>query len=66
MKQIFDDNGLRYLELEFLMEWFLDEDDERRAASDAIRELLLVRRASSAHTTSRSATSPARPASSRS
>jgi sugar phosphate isomerase/epimerase len=41
MKRVFDDNGLRYLELEFLMDWFLDEDDERRRASDEIRELLL-------------------------
>ena len=41
MKRIFDAAGLRYLELEFLMEWFLDPADERRAASDAIRELLL-------------------------
>ena len=41
MKQVFDDNGLRHLELEFLMDWFLDEDDERRRASDEIRELLL-------------------------
>ena len=32
MRQIFDDNGLRYLELEFLMDWFLDPDDERRQA----------------------------------
>jgi sugar phosphate isomerase/epimerase len=40
MKEVFDDNGLRYLELEFLMDWFLDEDDERRQGSDAIRELL--------------------------
>ena len=40
MKEVFDDNGLRYLELEFLMDWFLDEDDERRQASDEIRELL--------------------------
>jgi sugar phosphate isomerase/epimerase len=40
LKQIFDDSGLRYLELEFLMDWFLDEDDERRQASDRIRELL--------------------------
>ena len=41
LKQVFDANGLRYLELEFLMEWFLDESDERRRASDATRELLL-------------------------
>ena len=40
MKETFDDSGLRYLELEFLMDWFLDEDDERRQASDEIRELL--------------------------
>jgi sugar phosphate isomerase/epimerase len=40
MKQAFDDNGLRYLELEFLMDWFLDADDERRRASDEIRALL--------------------------
>ncbi|MFZ1880318.1 MAG: sugar phosphate isomerase/epimerase [Gaiellaceae bacterium] len=40
MKQDFDDNGLQYLELEFLMEWFLDPGDERRRASDAIRALL--------------------------
>ena len=40
MKEAFDDNGLRYLELEFLMDWFLDEDDERRQASDTIRALL--------------------------
>jgi sugar phosphate isomerase/epimerase len=41
MRRIFDDNGLRHIELEFLMDWFLDEDDERRRASDEIRELLL-------------------------
>jgi sugar phosphate isomerase/epimerase len=41
MKQVFDDNGLRHLELEFLMDWFLDENDERRGASDQMRELLL-------------------------
>jgi sugar phosphate isomerase/epimerase len=40
VKQIFDDNGLLHLELEFLMDWFLDSDDERRRASDEIRELL--------------------------
>jgi sugar phosphate isomerase/epimerase len=40
MKHAFDDNGLRYLELEFLMDWFLDADDERRRASDEIRALL--------------------------
>ncbi len=40
MKQVFDDSGLRYLELEFLMDWFLDADDERRPASDKMRALL--------------------------
>jgi sugar phosphate isomerase/epimerase len=40
MKRAFDDNGLRYLELEFLMDWFLDPGDDRRRASDLIRTLL--------------------------
>jgi sugar phosphate isomerase/epimerase len=40
MKEIFDANGLRHLELEFLQDWFLDSDDERRQASDEIRTLL--------------------------
>ena len=40
MKDVFDANGLAYLELEFLMDWFLDPDDERRQASDKIRTLL--------------------------
>jgi sugar phosphate isomerase/epimerase len=40
LKRAFDDNGLRYLELEFLMDWFLDPGDERRRASDKIRKLL--------------------------
>jgi sugar phosphate isomerase/epimerase len=40
MKKIFDDNGLRNLELEFIMDWFLDPGDERRAASDKVRKLL--------------------------
>src|SRR4249919_802995 len=40
MKRAFDDNGLRHFELEFLMDWFLDSDDERRRASDETRELL--------------------------
>ena len=38
--QLFDDNGLRYLELEFLGDWFLDPGDERRKASDERRALL--------------------------
>ena len=40
LKQIMDANGLRYLELEFLMDWFLDPADERRRASDETRKLL--------------------------
>jgi len=40
MKATFDDAGLRHLELEFLMDWFVDPGDERRAASDAQRRLL--------------------------
>ena len=40
MKLILEAHGLEYLELEFLMDWFLDEDDERRTASDENRELL--------------------------
>jgi sugar phosphate isomerase/epimerase len=41
MRRVFDDNGLRYVELEFLMDWFLDRDDGRRQASDRTRALLL-------------------------
>jgi sugar phosphate isomerase/epimerase len=40
MKQIFDAAGLEHLELEFLMDWFLDPGDQRRQASDAVREQL--------------------------
>jgi sugar phosphate isomerase/epimerase len=40
VRQLFDDNGLRHLELEFLGDWFLDPGDERRTASDARRKLL--------------------------
>ena len=40
MRQILDDHGLRDLELEFLMDWFLDAGDERRTDSDRIRALL--------------------------
>ena len=40
MKQIFDDDGLAYLELEFLMDWFLDPATRARQASDETRELL--------------------------
>ncbi|PWU25451.1 MAG: sugar phosphate isomerase/epimerase [Candidatus Rokuibacteriota bacterium] len=38
--QLFDEYGLRHLELEFLGDWFLEPDDERRRASDKLRALL--------------------------
>jgi len=40
MKARFDEAGFRHLELEFLMDWFVDPGDERRAASDQQRRLL--------------------------
>ena len=40
MKKVFDGNGLRHLELEFLMDWFVDPGDPRREASDEMRKLL--------------------------
>ena len=40
VRQLFDDHGLTYVELEFLWEWFLDPSDERRQASDRTRALL--------------------------
>jgi sugar phosphate isomerase/epimerase len=40
VKALLDEHGLRYLELEFLMDWFLDPGDERRVESDRIRALL--------------------------
>src|SRR3954465_916755 len=40
VKAVFDDAGLEHLELEFLMDWFLDPDDERRRAPDPQRRLL--------------------------
>jgi sugar phosphate isomerase/epimerase len=42
VRQLVDDNGLRQLELEFLGDWFLDPDDERRTASDERRALLFA------------------------
>jgi sugar phosphate isomerase/epimerase len=38
MRQMLDDNGIRLYELEFLMDWFVDDDD--RPAADRIRKLL--------------------------
>lgn len=40
MHRILDDHGIKYVELEFLYDWFLD--DERRKKSDAQRHLLLT------------------------
>jgi sugar phosphate isomerase/epimerase len=37
---LLDEHGLRHLELEFLGDWFLDPDDERRKVSDRTRALL--------------------------
>jgi sugar phosphate isomerase/epimerase len=39
IKQILDDSGLKYLEIEALLDWFVD--GERRRASDAVRALML-------------------------
>lgn len=38
--QLLDEHGLRHVELEFLMDWFLDPADERRRESDRIRALV--------------------------
>jgi sugar phosphate isomerase/epimerase len=40
VKHLLDDNGLRYLEVECLLDWMLDPDDELRRAADARKELL--------------------------
>jgi sugar phosphate isomerase/epimerase len=37
---LLDEYGLRYLELEFLWEWFLDPSDDRRKESDKLRAFL--------------------------
>jgi len=39
MKHILDDNGITHIELEWLLDWFCT--DQRRAASDETRKLLL-------------------------
>lgn len=41
VRTLLDDHGLTHLELEFLGDWFLDPEDERRRASDRTRALLL-------------------------
>ena len=40
LRAILDDYGIDQLELEFLGDWFLDPDDERRQAADRTRALL--------------------------
>jgi sugar phosphate isomerase/epimerase len=40
MKAIFDDAGLKYLQVEFLQDFWLPTDDPRRAESDVRRRLL--------------------------
>lgn len=39
MKRIFDDNGIRHIELEFITDWFLDGEKKKR--SDATKLMLL-------------------------
>ena len=41
MKQLLDENGLKYLELEFIWGFFEDEGTEGRRESDELRDLLL-------------------------
>jgi sugar phosphate isomerase/epimerase len=40
MRRVVDEHGLEQLELEFLGDWFLDPDDERRKTADKTRALL--------------------------
>ncbi len=40
MRRIFDDSGLKYVELEFIMDFFVDEGTGARRESDRIRKLL--------------------------
>jgi sugar phosphate isomerase/epimerase len=40
MRHVVDEHGLEQLELEFLGDWFLDPDDERRKTADKTRALL--------------------------
>ena len=40
MRQILDDNGMKYVEIEFLVDWFVEPGDARRVASDERRKLL--------------------------
>jgi sugar phosphate isomerase/epimerase len=40
MRQIFDDHGLKHLELEFIMDFFMEEGSDARRESDRLRKLL--------------------------
>jgi sugar phosphate isomerase/epimerase len=40
IRSLLEEYGLRHLELEFLGDWFLDPEDERRRAADATRRLV--------------------------
>jgi sugar phosphate isomerase/epimerase len=40
LKRVFDAHGLKHVELEFIMDWFLDPGDERRQSSDRTRAML--------------------------
>jgi sugar phosphate isomerase/epimerase len=40
MRRMLDDNGQRCFELEFIWDWFLDENDEARKAADVTRRML--------------------------
>jgi sugar phosphate isomerase/epimerase len=40
IRRVLDDNGQRCLELEFIWDWFLDENDEARKAADTQRRML--------------------------
>ena len=40
MKQILDDNGMKYLELEFLTDWFMDGEEKKQ--SDIMKKRLLT------------------------
>jgi sugar phosphate isomerase/epimerase len=41
MKQILDDNGIEHVELEFLTDWFMDSDSDRKKQSDQRKKMLL-------------------------
>jgi sugar phosphate isomerase/epimerase len=40
MRRMLDDSGVRCFELEFIWDWFLDENDEARKAADVTRRML--------------------------